>query len=71
MQFFSGLMGMFEKRRFKSFLGFVNNFDEDNPKTHDIFNKDSKACEIYEKFGLDKNTQDFTGHALALHTCDK
>lgn len=26
---------------------------------------------LYDKFGLDKNTQDFTGHALALHRDDE
>ena len=31
----SSLMGIFEKRRFRSFLIFVNNFDLDNPKTWD------------------------------------
>lgn len=26
--------------------------------------------EVYDKFGLDTNTADFTGHALALHRDD-
>uniref|UniRef100_A0A915E1F2 Uncharacterized protein n=1 Tax=Ditylenchus dipsaci TaxID=166011 RepID=A0A915E1F2_9BILA len=26
---------------------------------------------VYEKFGLDENTADFTGHALALYRDDK
>ena len=29
----TSLMGMFEKRRFKNFLHFVSNFDENDPKT--------------------------------------
>ena len=28
-------------------------------------------AEIYKKFGLDENTNDFVGHALALHRDDK
>ena len=27
--------------------------------------------EVYKKFGLDSNTEDFTGHALALYRDDK
>lgn len=27
--------------------------------------------EVYEKFGLDGNTADFTGHAFALHPNDR
>lgn len=30
----SGLMGFFEKGRFKDFLVFSSNWKEDNPKTH-------------------------------------
>lgn len=30
----SGLMGFFEKGRFKDFLVFTSNWKEDNPKTH-------------------------------------
>jgi len=26
---------------------------------------------VFEKYGLDANTQSFTGHALALHTNDE
>lgn len=29
-----GLMGLFEKRRFRNFLVWANEYDEKNPKTH-------------------------------------
>lgn len=64
----SDLMGLFEKRRFRSFLMWVQNMQEDDPKTwegFDPFNNNMSA--LYNKFSLDKNTQDFTGHALALY----
>lgn len=67
----SDLMGMFEKRRFRNFLVYVQDFKEDDPKTwkeFDPFKQPMKA--LYEKFGLDVNTQDFTGHALALYRDD-
>ena len=67
----SDLMGLFEKRRFKNFLIFVQDFDEKDPKTwKDIDPKTSTMEDVYKKFGLDANTSDFVGHALALHRDD-
>lgn len=67
----SDLMGMFEKRRFRNFLMYVQDFQEDDPKTwKDLDPNTSNMLALYDKFGLDKNTQDFTGHALALHRDD-
>lgn len=62
---------MFEKRRFRNFLIYVQDFREDDPKTWKDFDPSvSNSQALYEKFGLDKNTQDFTGHALALYRDD-
>lgn len=67
----SDLMGMFEKRRFRNFLIYVQDFKEDDPKTWKDFDPSTQNMKaLYEKFGLDPNTQDFTGHALALHRDD-
>jgi len=67
----SDLMGIFEKRRFRNFLIFVQDFQEDDPKTwKDVDPQRMSAYQLYTKFGLDKNTQDFTGHALALYLND-
>jgi len=64
----SDLMGLFEKRRFRSFLMWVQNMQEDDPKTWDGFDPfNNSMSALYSKFSLDKNTQDFTGHALALY----
>ena len=65
-------MGLFEKRRFRSFLQFVEEYDPEDQKTwknFDASKQSMKAC--YEKFGLDDNTADFTGHALALYLNDE
>ncbi|KAF4527252.1 hypothetical protein B566_EDAN006971 [Ephemera danica] len=68
---FIDLMGLFEKRRFKNFLVYVQDFKEDDPKTwKDMDPRTTNMQQIYDKFGLDKNTQDFTGHALALYRND-
>jgi Rab GDP dissociation inhibitor len=68
----SDLMGMFEKRRFRNFLIYVQDFQPDDPKTWKDFDPNIQNMQVlYAKFGLDKNTQDFTGHALALHRDDE
>merc|ERR1711935_344029 len=67
----SDLMGLFEKRRFKNFLIFVQDFDEQDPKTwKDMDPSTTNMQEVYTKHSLDGNTQDFVGHALALHSSD-
>jgi Rab GDP dissociation inhibitor len=67
----SNLMGMFEKRRFRNFLVYVQEYQEKDPKTwKDIDVNVTTTAQLYEKFGLDKDTADFTGHALALYRDD-
>ncbi|KAJ4390032.1 Rab GDP dissociation inhibitor alpha [Gnomoniopsis smithogilvyi] len=67
----SPLMGIFEKRRMKSFIEWVGNFDAKDTATHkglDIHNITMK--EVYDKFGLEDSTKDFIGHAMALYLDD-
>lgn len=67
----SDLMGMFEKRRFRNFLVYVQDLKEDDPETWKGFDPSvANTQQLYDKFGLDRNTQDFTGHALALYQDD-
>ncbi|GFT51511.1 rab GDP dissociation inhibitor beta [Trichonephila clavipes] len=67
----SNLMGMFEKRRFRNFLVYVQEFNLEDSKTwKDIDANVTTTAQLYEKFGLDKDTADFTGHALALYRDD-
>eukprot|EP00270_Netrium_digitus_P007015 TRINITY_DN202_c0_g1_i11.p1 TRINITY_DN202_c0_g1~~TRINITY_DN202_c0_g1_i11.p1 ORF type:complete len:447 (+),score=88.60 TRINITY_DN202_c0_g1_i11:149-1489(+) len=64
----SPLMGLFEKRRARQFFIFVQDYDKDKPETHkglDLNNATAK--DVFDKFGLDVNTIDFIGHALALY----
>lgn len=67
----SPLMGIFEKRRAKKFFEFIQNWKDEDPATHDGINLDVQTmADIYKKFGLEAGTQDFIGHALALHLND-
>ncbi|XP_075867473.1 rab GDP dissociation inhibitor beta-like [Nelusetta ayraudi] len=67
----SGLMGLFEKRRFKNLLSFVANFDENDPKTHDKFEPTTNMRAIYNHYNLAPSTCEFTGHSLALYRTDE
>ena len=67
----SSLMGFFQKRRFRTFLEFVSSFDFGNDRTWgEVDPKSTPMSQVYEDFGLDQNTIDFTGHALALYLND-
>ena len=67
-----GLMGLFEKRRFRKFLIWAQNLDEEKQESWEglDINRD-KMDKVYAKFGLDKGTIDFIGHAIALYHNDE
>ncbi|CAF4178793.1 unnamed protein product, partial [Rotaria magnacalcarata] len=62
----SSLMGLFEKRRFRNLLVWINDYDEKDPKTYKDVPPNTRMIDAFKKFGLDQDTIDFTGHALAL-----
>ncbi|KAK9949395.1 hypothetical protein M0R45_004919 [Rubus argutus] len=67
----SPLMGLFEKRRARKFFIYVQDYDETDPKSHEGMDLNKvTARELISKYGLDDNTVDFIGHALALHRDD-
>lgn len=46
-------------------------WDDGNPATHQGIDLDKTSMqEVYTKFGLEAGTQDFLGHAMALHLDD-
>jgi len=63
----SGLLGLFQKRRFRTFLQFASSYDEKDPKTHEGLNLDKMTTrQLFEYYKLEDTTQQFTGHAIAL-----
>ncbi|KAI0196059.1 GDP dissociation inhibitor [Xylaria flabelliformis] len=67
----SPLMGIFEKRRMKSFIEWVGTFDLKDPATHKGLDMNKTTMkEVYDKFGLEAGTRDFIGHAMALYLDD-
>ena len=68
----SPLVGLFEKRRLRSFFIFVQDYVADDPRTWqgmDLRRTSMRA--VYEYFGLDEGTTDFIGHSLALQRTDE
>jgi len=67
----SSLMGIFQKRRYHSFLQWVLDVDLKDSKTWNKLDlKNMTMSEVFEYWKCDENTQDFTGHAVALYTDD-
>ncbi|RDW92102.1 GDP dissociation inhibitor Rab [Coleophoma crateriformis] len=67
----SSLMGIFEKRRMKSFIEWIGTFDIANSADHKGLNISTCTMkDVYDKFGLEAGTRDFIGHAMALYQTD-
>ncbi|MBN3301677.1 GDIA inhibitor, partial [Amia calva] len=66
----SDLMGMFDKRRFRKLLQFVQQFEEGDLRTHQDLTPHASARDLFRKFDLGPDVIEFTGHALALHHND-
>jgi len=65
------LLGLFEKRRFRSFLIFLQDYDENKKETWNGLDVPRMTMrDLYKHFGLNEDTQEFTGHAMALHSFD-
>uniref|UniRef100_M4BH38 Rab GDP dissociation inhibitor n=1 Tax=Hyaloperonospora arabidopsidis (strain Emoy2) TaxID=559515 RepID=M4BH38_HYAAE len=63
----SSLMGMFEKRKFRKLIMYIYNYEEDDPKTYEGMDLlKQPMSDLFEKYGVDANTQSFMGHAMAL-----
>jgi len=67
----SALMGMFEKRRLKNFLEFLQKWNDEDPSTHQGIDLDkNNMSAVYDKFRLETGTREFVGHAMALYLDD-
>ncbi|KAF7130016.1 hypothetical protein RHSIM_Rhsim10G0172500 [Rhododendron simsii] len=67
----STLMGLFEKRRARKFFIYVQDYEENDPKSHEGLDLNKvTARDVISKYGLEDDTVDFIGHALALHKDD-
>ncbi|XP_043830590.1 rab GDP dissociation inhibitor beta-like [Dromiciops gliroides] len=63
----SGLMGFFEKRRFRKFFMYALNFNEQDPRTYEGVDPwKTTFKDLFQRFDLGQDVTDFAGHALAL-----
>jgi Rab GDP dissociation inhibitor len=67
----SSLMGLMEKRRFRNFVAWASDYDAKNQGTRKGIAPTAPMKDAFDKYGLDQNTIDFIGHALALYRDDK
>lgn len=62
---------MMQKMKLKSFLSFLAKYDPAVPSTHSGYDLTSMNFQqLIDKFGMDKDTTEFIGHAMALHADD-
>lgn len=67
----SPLMGLFEKRRFRKFLIYIDQYEAANPKTHQGLDLTSTTMrQLYVHFGLVEGTHEFISHAMCLQLDD-
>ncbi|XP_059647993.1 guanosine nucleotide diphosphate dissociation inhibitor At5g09550 [Cornus florida] len=67
----STLMGLFEKRRARKFFIYVQDYEENDPKSHEGLDLNKiTARDLISKYELEDDTIDFIGHALALQIDD-
>lgn len=67
----SSLMGLWEKKRCKNFFVYLQDLDNDNPKTWDKIDiMTQPMADVFKKFKLEANTIDFIGHAVAMNIND-
>ncbi|XP_036595699.1 rab GDP dissociation inhibitor beta-like [Trichosurus vulpecula] len=63
----SGLMGLFEKRRFRKFFLYALNFDQQDPRTHEgVDPLKTTVRDLFGIFDFGHDVRAFAGHVLAL-----
>ena len=61
------LMGLFEKRRFRNFLIYMDQYKPEDPATHQGRNLQQMTMrQLYNDFGLQPDTHQFISHAMCL-----
>lgn len=67
----SKLLGMMQTIRFRSFINFVDGYRQNDNKTWEGHNLETKTMrQIYSYYKIDQTVQTFVSHALALQTND-
>lgn len=64
------LVGMIQKFHLRAFFAFMGKVSEEQPVVDKVNTKEVTMAQVYKKFNLDSNSQDFIGHAMALRDSD-
>ncbi|KAI7825077.1 GDP dissociation inhibitor [Kickxella alabastrina] len=68
----SPLIGFFQKNNARKFFEYLQNWRESDPATHEGLDLNRHTMvDVYKHFSLNEDTQEFIGHAMALHLDDK
>lgn len=68
----SPLMGMFEKRRAAKFFAWAQDYKGNEPKTWGKLQPKTQSMkQVFEYYGLNKDTIEFIGHCLALEETEE
>ncbi|KAJ2760421.1 Rab GDP dissociation inhibitor alpha [Coemansia sp. BCRC 34490] len=68
----SPLVGFMQKLKARSFFEYLREWRETDPATHKGLDLDRMTMsQVYDHFGLNEDTQEFIGHAMALHLDEK
>jgi len=69
---FSSLIGLLSKNAARKFFGYVHDYEQNDPKTHNGFDASTGLMiDLIKKFSLDdKDIMEVIGHAIALYTND-
>lgn len=68
----SPLMNLFEKRRFRLFLIYMDQYKKGDPSTHEGRDLTTMTMrQLYDAFGLQPDTHQFISHAMALQLDEK
>lgn len=64
----SPLLGFMEKRRCHKFFSFTAEWNSEDAKTHKGMDLNTMtSAELFQKYSLSENTQNFVGHSIALY----
>jgi len=68
----SPLMGLFEKKRLINLYKFIDRVELEDKKSWGKIDIDKQPMvDVFNKYGLEENSIDFLGHAVALNTSDQ
>ncbi|KAJ2002940.1 Rab GDP dissociation inhibitor alpha [Coemansia thaxteri] len=68
----SSLVGLLQKPKARKFFNFLKTWNDADVTTHEGLDLDRNSmADVYAHFGLNDDTQEFIGHAMALHLDDK